>query len=220
MPRWNGSTAWPATDPQFPQIRKCSVRLMSARGFFAVPSLTAPQPGPVCQHQNLIERHTVTQAGSEPTPIPEGYEGYTPPRPAPDAGGQYPPVPQPQQPYQGQQQSSPAGAQQPYPAPGTQYHQPYGQMSQQPPMPNPDFGSQQPKSKLVAGLLGIFLGGLGIHRFYLGHTKIGIIQLVLSIVLSSLSFPIVALWSLIEGIMILTGSTRFRTDARGVPLRG
>src|SRR5258707_374960 len=32
------------------------------------------------------------------------------------------------------------------------------------------------KSKLVAGLLGIFLGGLGVHRFYLGYIGIGIAQ--------------------------------------------
>lgn len=165
-----------------------------------------------------LKGNTVTQPGSEPKPVPEGYEGYTP-VPPPSAAGQYPPVPQPQQPYQGQQQSYPAGPQQPYPAPGAQYQQPYGQMPQSP-MPNPAYGHQQPKSKLVAGLLGIFLGGLGIHRFYLGHTKIGIIQLVLSIVLSSLSFPVVAVWGLIEGIMILTGSTYFRADARGIPLRG
>src|SRR5581483_4095176 len=31
------------------------------------------------------------------------------------------------------------------------------------------------KSKLTAGLLGIFLGGFGVHRFYLGYTTIGIL---------------------------------------------
>ena len=35
------------------------------------------------------------------------------------------------------------------------------------------------KSKLIAGLLGIFLGGLGIHDFYLGNTKKGIIHIIL-----------------------------------------
>jgi len=34
------------------------------------------------------------------------------------------------------------------------------------------------KSKVVAGLLGIFLGGLGIHKFYLGHSKPGLIMLL------------------------------------------
>jgi len=35
-----------------------------------------------------------------------------------------------------------------------------------------------PRSKVVALLLCFFLGGLGIHRFYLGYTIIGIAQLV------------------------------------------
>ncbi|MCK9493110.1 MAG: zinc ribbon domain-containing protein [Acholeplasmataceae bacterium] len=35
------------------------------------------------------------------------------------------------------------------------------------------------KNRLVAGLLGLFLGGLGIHNFYLGHTKKGITKIVL-----------------------------------------
>ena len=36
------------------------------------------------------------------------------------------------------------------------------------------------KSKMAAGLLGIFLGGLGIHNFYLGNTGKGVAQLLLS----------------------------------------
>lgn len=31
---------------------------------------------------------------------------------------------------------------------------------------------QEQKSKLVAGLLGIFLGGFGIHNFYLGYSEL------------------------------------------------
>jgi len=31
------------------------------------------------------------------------------------------------------------------------------------------------EKKLIAGLLGIFLGYLGIHKFYLGYTKAGVI---------------------------------------------
>lgn len=68
------------------------------------------------------------------------------------------------------------------------------------------------KSKLTAGLLGIFLGGLGIHNFYLGYTGKAIAQIVLS-----LCFGIGAIWGLIEGIMILTGS--IKTDAKGIPLK-
>jgi TM2 domain-containing membrane protein YozV len=86
-------------------------------------------------------------------------------------------------------------------------------------MPNPAYGYPQPKSKLVAGLLGIFLGGLGIHRFYLGFTKIAVIQLILTVVLGFFTFGIVGLWGVVEGIMIIAGSAHFRADAHGVPLR-
>ena len=58
------------------------------------------------------------------------------------------------------------------------------------------------KSKVVAGLLGIFLGGWGIHNFYLGNTNRGIIQIVVTIVTCGIG----ALWGFIEGILILTGS--------------
>ena len=40
----------------------------------------------------------------------------------------------------------------------------------------------QPKQKLVAGLLGIFLGAWGIHQFYLGDNKKGVIRIVVTLV--------------------------------------
>jgi TM2 domain-containing membrane protein YozV len=55
--------------------------------------------------------------------------------------------------------------------------------------------------KVAAGILGILLGGLGIHKFYLGYTKEGIIQIVLSLVCG-----IGAIIGLIEGIIYLTKS--------------
>lgn len=51
--------------------------------------------------------------------------------------------------------------------------------------------------KLVAGILAILLGSLGIHKFYLGYTKEGVIQLVLGL------FGIGGLIGLIEGIIYL-----------------
>lgn len=73
---------------------------------------------------------------------------------------------------------------------------------------------QAVKSKLTAGLLGIFLGELGIHRFYLGYVGIGIIQ----ILVTSITFGFGGIWGVIEGILILTGS--MNKDAQGRPLRG
>jgi TM2 domain-containing membrane protein YozV len=72
---------------------------------------------------------------------------------------------------------------------------------------------QTAKSKVVAGLLGIFLGSIGIHRFYLGYTTIGIIQIVVTI----LTFGIGGLWGFIEGILIFAGT--INRDAQGIPLR-
>lgn len=64
------------------------------------------------------------------------------------------------------------------------------------------------KNKLVAGLLGILLGSLGIHKFYLGYTKEGIIMLVVSLAGSFItcgaSSVVVWIVGLIEGIMYLT----------------
>lgn len=130
-------------------------------------------------------------------------ENYGPPVPPPYNGAQAPTPP----PFPGPQYS----AQPPMPQPP--------QYSNQPPMPQQGYGYPQSKSKIAAGLLGIFLGGLGIHRFYLGYTKIGIIQLVLAIILSVLGLGFLALWGVIEGIMILAGAAYFQRDAHGVPLR-
>lgn len=75
----------------------------------------------------------------------------------------------------------------------------------------------QAKSKIAAGLLGIFLGYLGIHNFYLGYTGKAIAQLLISLLsCGTLAFAS-AIWGLIEGILILTGS--MDKDADGNPLK-
>ena len=56
------------------------------------------------------------------------------------------------------------------------------------------------EKKLVAGILGILLGYLGIRKFYLGYTKEGIIQIVLTFV----TFGFASIIGLIEGIIYLT----------------
>lgn len=60
------------------------------------------------------------------------------------------------------------------------------------------------KSSMAAGLLGIFLGTYGIHNFYLGYTGKAIGQLILGLLV--FTAPVSAIWGLIEGIMILSGS--------------
>jgi len=56
--------------------------------------------------------------------------------------------------------------------------------------------------KVLCGVLAIFLGGLGIHKFMLGYTKEGVIQIIISIG----SCGILSILGLIEGIIYLTKS--------------
>lgn len=135
--------------------------------------------------------HQYTAAESEP-PVTQQY-------PSPDN--------QPHGDQQGAAQPGyppPAYPQQGYPQPGYQ-QQGY----------NPYAGRQ--KSRLAAGLLGIFVGGLGVHRFYLGYTGIGIAQIAVTIV----TFGVGAIWGFIEGILYLTSKTgTYSVDANGIPLEG
>ena len=68
------------------------------------------------------------------------------------------------------------------------------------------------KSRLVAGLLQIFLGFFGIGRFYLGYTGMGLAQLFTSF-LCGIGY----IWSFIDGVLILCGKVEI--DGRGVPLK-
>ncbi|MCC6573442.1 MAG: TM2 domain-containing protein [Planctomycetes bacterium] len=134
------------------------------------------------------------------------------------AGGYPPPGPNQQQPNYQQQ---PQGQYQPPPQ-GYPPQQGYAQPMAYPPGmadPNAPYGIDpktglpfSDKQKIVAGLLQIFLGGFGAGRFYTGHTGIAIWQ----IVATWLTCGAGALWPLIDGIMMLTGSV---TDAQGRPLR-
>lgn len=114
---------------------------------------------------------------------------------------QQPPFQQP--PFQQPNQQPPF--QQGYPQQG--YPQ---QGYQQPPFqqgyPQPGY-PQQGKDWLITLLLSIFLGGLGIHRFYVGKTGTGIAML--------LTVGGCGIWALIDIIMIASGSF---TDANGQPL--
>ncbi|KFF15360.1 TM2 domain-containing protein [Flavobacterium hydatis] len=64
---------------------------------------------------------------------------------------------------------------------------------------NPQIVKQENK-KVLAGVLAILLGGLGIHKFILGYTQEGIIQLVIGVVTCGVGGVI----GLVEGIIYLT----------------
>ncbi|MFB6277407.1 MAG: TM2 domain-containing protein [Halothece sp.] len=60
--------------------------------------------------------------------------------------------------------------------------------------------------KITAGILGIVLGALGIHKFILGYNTEGIIMLLVSLLTCGFGSPIMGIIGLIEGIIYLTKS--------------
>jgi TM2 domain-containing membrane protein YozV len=84
------------------------------------------------------------------------------------------------------------------------YPLPMSGASPQPPQP----AARRPgsKDKTVAGILGILLGGLGIHKFYLGYTGPAILFLLLFIFTCGIAGIITGIIGLIEGIIYLTKS--------------
>ncbi|HEY0865937.1 MAG TPA: NINE protein [Fimbriimonas sp.] len=64
------------------------------------------------------------------------------------------------------------------------------------------------RSKLVAILLALFLGSLGIHRFYLGHNGSGTAMLLITLVTCGFGGIITGIWALIDIISIATDSLR------------
>lgn len=118
------------------------------------------------------------------------------------------------------------------------YSNPYqsGFPNQQAPAYSAGFGGPNPhqaygsagaptsdKSKIAAALLAFFLGTLGVHNFYLGHTSRGAIQLALTIVgwitaILLVGFFLVigvSIWAFVEFILILVGSGSYAYDANG-----
>jgi TM2 domain len=118
--------------------------------------------------------------------------------------------PQYGQQYGQQQYGQPQYGQQQYGQPqyGQQYGQPqYGQQQYGQPQYGFPGAQTQAKDWMTTLLLCIFLGWLGVHRFYTGHTVIGIIQL--------LTVGGCGIWVLVDFIMILTDSYR---DSNGLQL--
>ena len=131
-----------------------------------------------------------------------------PTEPIPQPGPPPPPPPPYQQPGY-QQPTSPQPAYGPPPGygypPGINPAAPYGVH----PMTGVPYSD---KSKLVAALLQILVP-LGIGRMYIGDTRTGVIQLIVTVVTCGIG----ALWPFIDGIMMLVGDP---VDSEGRPLRG
>ncbi len=146
------------------------------------------------------------------------------PNPAPYTPPSYGAPQQPAQLYAQQPYAAPFGAAQGYGQPYGQAQQPYGQQpyAQQPfGAPQQPYGNApytppsyaQPvvtKDHVAAGLLAIFLGVFGVHKFYLGYNTSGFIMLAVTILGSIFTLGLAAgvMWviALIEGIIYLAKS--------------
>ncbi len=67
------------------------------------------------------------------------------------------------------------------------------------------------KSKVAFVLLGVFLGSLGIHNFYIGLTKQGVIQLLITVLSAGMLSIVSWIWAIVDICSI-------NADANGVPL--
>ncbi|GAA5059336.1 TM2 domain-containing protein [Nocardia callitridis] len=174
-----------------------------------------PQYGPPGTGPDLSKHQDAPQQPPQQQPQQPG-QPQDPYGQPPNPYGQQPnPYGQPQNPY-GQPQYGPPVDQYGQPIGG--YGYPPGAPGYNPNDPEAPWGRDQfgvpfsDKQKLLAGLLQIFIGSLGIGRFYLGYTGLGVAQLLVTVFTCGLG----GIWGLVDGIMMLTGSV---TDPQGRPLR-
>ena len=85
--------------------------------------------------------------------------------------------------------------------------------------------SAWPRSRVAAGLLGIFLGAFGLHRMYLGYWRRGLTMLAITGVGGFFTLGLAALamglWGFAEGLLVLSVRRgRYSRDAYGKLLRG
>ncbi len=160
---------------------------------------TPHPPTPPPSHATPAPGHTPS---SYPTPMP----GYTPSSyPTPMPGYAAPPHAATPWPQPAAMHPRPAVGYPPvgYPVAATYVpYSPFGYDHLGRPLSN--------KSKVVAGLLQIFLGVFGVGRFYTGHTGMGIAQLF--------TCGGWGIWAIIDGIIFLASSTS--TDSHGRILKG
>jgi TM2 domain-containing membrane protein YozV len=134
------------------------------------------------QRESLVWREGMPQWQKAET-VPEltglftGYQQQYAPPPPPPAGSGF--------------------AQPPPPAP-------FGQPGMQSP-PSPGFNAATANSqKIAAGICGILIGSLGIHKFVLGMTGPGLVMLLVSVCTCGAAWPIMHIIGIIEGIVYLT----------------
>ncbi|MGQ4527560.1 TM2 domain-containing protein [Dermabacteraceae bacterium P13115] len=73
----------------------------------------------------------------------------------------------------------------------------------------------KPASRILIGLMGVFFGWCGIHRFLLGNYVVGVIQILVTL----MTFGFGGIWGTIEGFMVLFQAKSFRYTASGRPVR-
>ncbi len=80
-----------------------------------------------------------------------------------------------------------------------------------------DSCEESERNMYIAAALAFFLGYIGIHDFYLGYTKRGVIKIVLTVVLAIIVVgPVISsIWAFVDFIKILAGSM---TDSDGKKL--
>lgn len=69
-----------------------------------------------------------------------------------------------------------------------------------------DWKAMGADKKVAAGICGILIGSLGIHKFILGYQTEGLIMLLASVLTCFVAWPIMHIIGLIEGIIYLTKS--------------
>ena len=72
--------------------------------------------------------------------------------------------------------------------------------------PPPSAVASRASNKIPAGICGILLGPLGIHKFILGYTGAGLVMLLVTILTCGIAWPVMYIIGLIEGIIYLCKS--------------
>ena len=66
--------------------------------------------------------------------------------------------------------------------------------------------SREESKRILAGIFGILLGALGIHKFVLGYTKEGVILLAIALATCGIGGAITSIIGFVEGVIYLTKS--------------